>query len=295
VPIVCARADALAAGASYAPLVLTVDVASDAPESVTNTAGVSEDTDPNLANNTVSAVTTIGRPSDLRVTQTHGGSFTQGQRSAAYTLTVSNNGTGNTVGVVSLTDVLPQGLTATGLAGAGWTCTLAGLACTRSDVLADGDTYPAITLTVDVAPTAPPIVTATATVSGGGEINVANDTSADVTAIVQVPDLAVTSVHGGAFTPGQLGASYVLPVTNIGAGPTSGAVTLADLRRPYGDSAGRPGMGLHARGSQCERAIRCCRAPHPAITLAVDVAANAPANDQYCVGHRRRRVEPGQQ
>ena len=280
-PIMCARADALAAGASYAPLVLTVDVASDAPESVTNTAGVNEDTDPNLANNTVSAVTTIGRPSDLRVTQTHGGSFTQGQRSATYTLTVSNNGTGNTIGVVSLTDVLPQGLTATGLAGAGWTCTLAGLVCTRSDVLADGDTYPAITLTVDVAPTAPPIVTATATVSGGGEINFANDTSADVTAIVQVSDLVVTSVHVGPFMQGQAGASYLLTVTNSGAGATSGAVTVTDIL-PGGltpTSLAGPEWSCTLTDLTCVRSDSLAPgAAYPGISLTVDVSPTAPAS-----------------
>ena len=52
---------------------------------------------------------------------------------------------------------------------------LATLTATRSDALAAGGSYPAITLTVNVAANAPASVTNTATVSGGGEVNTGND------------------------------------------------------------------------------------------------------------------------
>jgi uncharacterized protein (TIGR03437 family) len=42
-------------------------------------------------------------------------------------------------------------LTATAIGGTGWSCTLTPLACTRSDALAAGASYPAITVTVNVA------------------------------------------------------------------------------------------------------------------------------------------------
>ena len=48
-----------------------------------------------------------------------------------------------------------------------------------------GASYEDITLTVDVAATAAPSVTNTATVSGGGEVNTGNDTANDPTTIVQ--------------------------------------------------------------------------------------------------------------
>jgi len=89
-----------------------------------------------------------------------------------------------TVGTVTVTDSLPAGLTATGLSGTGWTCTLSPLTCTRSDGLASGGSYPAITLTVNVAFKVGSSLTNTATVSGGGEVNTSNDTASDTTSVV---------------------------------------------------------------------------------------------------------------
>src|SRR6185295_11592964 len=141
--------------------------------------------------------------SDLTLTKTHVGNFTQGQAGATYTLTVANIGAGDTSDTVTVTDTLPAGLTATAMNGIGWSCTLATLTCTRSDVLAPGASYPAIALIVDVAGTAPPNVTNTASVSGGGETNTSNDTATDVTAVTQLPDLTLTKTQAGNFAQGQ--------------------------------------------------------------------------------------------
>jgi uncharacterized repeat protein (TIGR01451 family) len=62
-------------------------------------------------------------PADLTLAKTHVGTFAQGQTGATYTLTVTNIGAGATSGTVTVTDTLPTGLTATGIAGAGWACT----------------------------------------------------------------------------------------------------------------------------------------------------------------------------
>ena len=126
-----------------------------------------------------------------------------------------------------MTDVLPQGLSATALGGSGWNCLAAGATCSRSDVLAEGASYPEIVLTVAVAATAPGSVTNTATVGGGGEINLANDSASDVTAIIQLPDLTLSSTHGS-FAQGQNGATYSLLVSNIASAPTEGTVTVTD-------------------------------------------------------------------
>ena len=48
---------------------------------------------------------------------------------------------------------------------------------------ASGASYPAVTVTVSVASTAPASVTNLVTVSGGGETNTANDSASDVTGI----------------------------------------------------------------------------------------------------------------
>ena len=119
---------------------------------------------------------------DLTLTKAHPGNFTK-NHVAAYTITVSNVGTAATAGTVTVTDTLPAGLTATVLDGPGWSCTLGTLTCTRGDALGDGDTYPPITLTVTVAATTPPSVINTATVSGGGDVNLLNNTATDTTKV----------------------------------------------------------------------------------------------------------------
>lgn len=80
-------------------------------------------------------------------------------------------------------DLIPAGLTATAMAGTGWSCIQPGGPCMRSDALAGLSSYPPLTVTVSVSPTAPSSVTNTATVSGGGEANTANDTASDPTDI----------------------------------------------------------------------------------------------------------------
>ena len=145
-----------------------MSVAPNAPASVTNTATVSAGGDVNSSNNSASDPTTIIAVADLTLAKTHTGSFPQGQIGATYTLTVSNIGGGPTSGPVTVNDTVPAGLTPTAAAGAGWVCSIAGQAvsCTRADALNAGASYPAITLTVNVAPAAPPSLTNTATVSG---------------------------------------------------------------------------------------------------------------------------------
>ena len=58
-PLQCARGDVLAAGTSFEPITLTVNVAANAASSVTNTATVSGGTETNTANNSASDVTQI--------------------------------------------------------------------------------------------------------------------------------------------------------------------------------------------------------------------------------------------
>ncbi|WJH32738.1 DUF11 domain-containing protein [Paenibacillus sp. CC-CFT747] len=133
------------------------------------------------------ALTITGAP-DLRVSKSHTGDFRQGQEGATYTIVVSNSGQIPSSGVVTVTDALPSGLTATAMSGAGWTCSLSPLSCTRSDALAPGGTYP-VTLTVNVAGDAPGTLVNTAAVSGGGETNTGNNTATDSATVVSLPQI----------------------------------------------------------------------------------------------------------
>jgi uncharacterized repeat protein (TIGR01451 family) len=112
-------------------------------------------------------LTQVSVPPALTISASHTGNFFQGQSAALYTVTVSNGASaGPTSGTVSMTDTLPSGLTLVSMAGAGWSCT--GTTCTRSDVLNGGASYPAIAVTVNVAPNAASPQVNSVTVSGGG-------------------------------------------------------------------------------------------------------------------------------
>jgi hypothetical protein len=144
-------------------------------------------------------------PGDLFVAKSHVGNFTQGQVGATYTIVVSSRPSMPplillpTMGTVSVVDALPAALTATSIGGAGWSCTLATLTCTRSDSLPSGSSYPPIVLTVDVSPTAPASVVNVATVSGGGDVTPANGTASDATAIARtVTQVAVPALSAWA-------------------------------------------------------------------------------------------------
>ncbi len=100
----------------------------------------------------------------------------------SYELAVSNVGDAASAGTVTVSDTLPTGLTVNSVSGSGWTCSPPGgssFTCTRSDVLADGAAYPVISLTANTPPGDFGTKTNTATVSGGGDINFANNSSSN--------------------------------------------------------------------------------------------------------------------
>jgi uncharacterized repeat protein (TIGR01451 family) len=100
------------AGASYPAITIAVNVASNAPASVTNVVAVSGGGGSNPANNTASDPTIILPGPDLTLTKTHAGNFTQGQP-GTYSLTVGNAGGSPTSGSVTVTDNVPIGLVPT--------------------------------------------------------------------------------------------------------------------------------------------------------------------------------------
>ncbi len=292
-PVSCTRSDVLAKGSSYEPITLTVNVAADAPAALTNSAAVSGGGDKNPDNNTATDPTTVIMTGpDPAIVKSHSGPFIQGQ-TGTYTIVVSNAGLSPTDGsVVTVTDTLPAGLTfpANAATGAGWACSnSSGTAtCTRSDALAAGSSYPAITLTVNVAANASGKLVNTATVAGGGDTNPLNNTANDPTSVIPPPpDLTISKSHTGNFNQGQLNASYTLTVSNIGTGPTTGAqVQVKDLF-PAGLTLGTGsanGAGWSCSPSRnlgftCVRAdILAAGSSYPPITAFVNVAGNAPTS-----------------
>jgi uncharacterized repeat protein (TIGR01451 family) len=279
--LTCTRSDALSGGSSYPAITLTVNVATNAPSSVTNTATVAGGGETNTSNNTANDPTTILTLPDMTITKTHTGNFAQGQTGATYTITASNIGPSPTNATVSVMDTPPAGLTATAMGGSGWSCALGTLTCTRSDALSGGSSYPAITLTVNVATNAAASVTNTATVAGGGETNTSNDTANDPTTILTLPDMTITKTHTGNFALGQTGATYTITASNIGQSPTNATVTVMDTL-----PAGLTATAMSGSGWSCTLGTLTCTrsdalsggSSYPAITLTVNVAANAPSS-----------------
>ena len=183
------------------------------------TGAITVTTPSGTATSPASFVVITAGTSDLALVLTHAGSFFQGDPNDVYTLVVTNRGAAASAGTVSVVDTLPAGLVATALSGSGWTVSLAPWTCTRSDSLAAGAAYPAITLTVSVTTNAPATVTNLANVSGGGDAVPGNNGASDVTVINPAGGGAGAAYNGvlaGWDMSGQsaFGVSPLTPATN---------------------------------------------------------------------------------
>ncbi len=222
---------------------------------------------------------------DLTLTKSHSGSFTAGS-TGSYTLTANNAGTAGASGPVTVVDTVPSGLTPTGAAGSGWSCSINAqkVTCTSTAALGSGSSAPPITLAVNISSSASGTITNTATVSGGGETNTANDAASDPTTIgaAGAPDLTLTKSHAGSFTQGGTG-SYTLIVKNVNTAASSGAVTVTDPvpsgLTPTAASGSGWSCTLSGQTVTCASSTSIAgSSSSSAITLAVNIASNAPSN-----------------
>jgi uncharacterized repeat protein (TIGR01451 family) len=248
--VTCTRATALAAGASYPNITLIVSVASNAALSVTNTATVSGGGQTNTSNDSSSNPTNINGVADLTVAKSHSGNFTRGS-TGSYSIVVSNAGGAATSGVVTVSDTLPAGLTPSTQSGTGWACGAAGqvVTCTRSDALAAGASYPAITLVVNVLQNAASSVTNTAAASGGGQTNTSNDTSNDPTNVVSSSDLSLSkTVNNPSPVQGQ-NVTFTLTLANAGPSNATNVAVTDLLPAGFAFISATPSTGTYNSGT----------------------------------------------
>ena len=120
---------------------------------------------------------------DLAITQSHDGDFFVGSP-GVYGLRVVNVGAAITSGAITVTDILPAGLTFSSATGAGWSCTPSGqiVTCTHPGPLGSGGVL-ALALTTGVSGGAMPNVTNVATVSTPGDLSAANNSTSGPTAV----------------------------------------------------------------------------------------------------------------
>lgn len=155
---------------------------------------------------------------DLTVAMSHTGSFFRPQTGANYTITVSNSGGADTSALITVDFNLPAGITASALGGPNWNCALAPLRCTRGDTLFAGTSFEDITLTVNVAGSAPASFAVSATVSGGGETNTANDTATDQTQTVAALVLGAQTANISVSAGGTASTTLNITLNDPGAG-----------------------------------------------------------------------------
>ena len=271
---VCSRSDVLAPGTNYPAVTVAVNVAANAGSPLAAQVTVSGGGSSGPVTATDNTTIATAGAAALSLTETNVASFTQGQTGATYAVVVGNgSGAGPTTGTVTLTQTLPSGLTLVSMTGTGWSCTAA--VCSRSDVLAPGTNYPAVTVTVNVAANAGSPLAAQVTVSGGGAPTPV--TATDSTTIIPLPVLGVAETNTASFTQGQTGAVYTVTVSNsAAAGPTKGTATLTQNLPAGLTLASMAGTGWSCSGASCTRSdVLAPGASYPPVTVTVNVAANA--------------------
>ena len=248
-----------------------------------NTADFQVDTTQSAIDNVpASASVVVPAIPDLQLTKTHPAAFSQGG-TGSYILTARNTGNTPTTDLVTVTDTLPAGFEPTSASGTGWTCNVEGqdVTCTRSDALAAGASYPAITIGVAISITAV-TATNTATVAGGGESDTTNNSASDPTPVTGVPNLVIVKSHTDTFTRGST-ATYNLLASNTSSTASSGLVTVTDTL-----PAGLVPVSAVGAGWACTvtaPTVSCTRSDalpasssYPAITLTVSVDQTAAAS-----------------
>ncbi len=166
----------------------------------------------------------LGSAAGLDISTTHVDPFALGQNGATYSITVSNRAATIFNDAVTVTETVPTGLTLVGMAGSGWNCPANGITCTRSEALAGGASYPAITATVKVASNAPSAVLNYASVTNGA---LAPVTSSALTYIAAPPVLSVSTPPDAATATAGSTIGYTISVRNSSTAGTGAASATA--------------------------------------------------------------------
>jgi sugar lactone lactonase YvrE len=145
---------------------------------------------------TVQLLVPAGGNPVLSAVKSHAANFTAGQIGATYTVVVGNHvAAGPTSGTVTVNELIPAGLTLQNMTGTSWNCPAT--ACTRSDPLAPGASYPPITVTVNVSADAPIQMINQVTITGGHAISTG---ATDATTVPGVPNPVLVSSSNGALS-----------------------------------------------------------------------------------------------
>ena len=202
----------------------TGSISPSATGSLSNTATVampSGISDPTPANNSATDTDTLTPQADLAITKTNGVTTVTPGGSTIYTITVSNAGPSNAVGV-TVADTLPAALTATwtGVGSDGGTGPTSGSGNinTSSVSLPVGASF-TFTVSADIAASATGNLSNTATITPPGSVTdstPANNSATDTDTLTPQADLAITKTNGVDTSMAGGTTTYTITVTNNG-------------------------------------------------------------------------------
>jgi uncharacterized repeat protein (TIGR01451 family) len=234
-----------------------------------------------------------GQFSGLDITQIHAGPLTAGQ-TKIYQISVRNPFFVSTSGAVTVIETLPSGLTATAIGGQGWTCSLAGLTCTRSDVLTSVLSYPPILITVLAGPASTPgTLTVSGSVTSSGATSVVSDptplllaTATTLMVSSNTPALSQDIVLTATVSSGATGAVSFFDGTNfLGTGMLSGGsatltthLVASGARKIY---ATYLGDATHGAGTSPPVTLRVKAEAAGGLTMAASPATGSGLNNIY--------------
>ena len=210
-------------------VVVHVDPAVAGGTAITNTASATTDTpDPNAANNTATASTTVATGPDVALTKTDSPDPVTAGNNLTYTLTAANNGSEDADGV-TVSDTLPLGTSLVTAAPSQGTCSGTTTVTCNVGTLAGGASA-TVTLVVHVAPSvaAGTVISNTAAATTtSDETNPNNNSATATTTVATSADLAVTKTDSPDPVLAGNNLTYALGVANTGPSD-AGAVTLTD-------------------------------------------------------------------
>ena len=277
--VTCSRNDALAAGASYPGITVTVRVSVSAPASVTNVAAVSGGNDGDTTNNTASDTVDIDPAADLSIVKTLAPAPPVAGGVLVYTLRVADHGPDDATGV-TVTDPLPAKLTSPTATTSQGSCsiTTGTLTCALGGLAKGATATIRVTGTV-AAGTEGTTIKNTATVTGDQpDPDLGNNTST-VTATIQATRIRLTktasptSVTAGA----DVHFTIVLRVT----GPVAAKnVHVCDALPTNMSFVAFPG-GTLQNGKACWTFAGVARGGSRTMTLTALVASDAPTGVEH--------------
>ncbi len=186
---VMASIGSLATGSVAFTLVVNVGAATPGGTTISNTASVSSLADPNSANNSATATTTVATGADLSVAKSDSPDPVVANGNITYTIIVRNLGPSAATSA-SLADVMPANTTFASLTQVGWVCSTPPIggtgtvSCTNASVAAGATTTFMLVVKVNPGTLSGTVITNTASVSSATADAVpANNTASTTTTV----------------------------------------------------------------------------------------------------------------